>query len=435
MSHKSLEAKLNTSLDDIVKKEADHGGRKTNKTHGDNIHKHQHTNHHGHGGGGFRGGGGRGGPRGRGGGGGGRHHQSYGGHHHHNGRGSFGGGARLTRARPHHPPHFQQNQHGGQFPPQHQYQQHHLPMGGHPNQGYFQGGPPPHQYHQGPPMNGRGRGRGGEGGGFRGRGGGFRGRGGGRAPKLPVEDVAFLSTVVYTDGEGRLAVRLHNTDVVTIHKTNGEMVLTSGGFKTPQTRVVITEVLQALGLQLTVSQDNAGAERWCVTNGRNFMMPFNDGMKIRAQHSGQALTRASIVEQTLLQMQTSVNVRTKDHPTAIRIREQIAGKTAGDGDASALAEAEGTYEEGGGQQEGEGGGEEGYAEEEDVIEEEGEGEISQTDGGYEAGQEGAEYLQYQQEQQQGAEYVQHNAHLHNGEGATGHAPLSHDQSFSAMPQQ
>ena len=86
-------------------------------------------------------------------------------------------------------------------------------------------------------------------------------------------------TQVFSEG-GDTVVRLHQTNIVTI-RANGDVVLSSGGWRTHQSLKGINLSLQAVasGLQLVADGHVADAS-WRVTNGRDWSAPFYDGIVV-----------------------------------------------------------------------------------------------------------------------------------------------------------
>lgn len=82
------------------------------------------------------------------------------------------------------------------------------------------------------------------------------------------------NTVKWTDSDGATRYRLHHTDVVTI-RANGDVVLDSGGWKTPTTKERINACVPGL---IRVFQ-NKGL--WFVTKEGQSVIPFFDGMTIK----------------------------------------------------------------------------------------------------------------------------------------------------------
>ena len=78
--------------------------------------------------------------------------------------------------------------------------------------------------------------------------------------------------------DGDTLVRLHQTNIVTI-RANGDVSLSSGGWRTHQTLKGINMSLKTFvpGLQV-VSDGHVAEGAWRVTNGRDWSAPFHDGV-------------------------------------------------------------------------------------------------------------------------------------------------------------
>jgi hypothetical protein len=87
------------------------------------------------------------------------------------------------------------------------------------------------------------------------------------------------NTKVSHNADGSIAVRLHNTNVVTIE--NGTITLDSGGWKTVTTKARMNQVANELNLPYRVFQeDHSWFVRIFESNPRNFAightLPFDD---------------------------------------------------------------------------------------------------------------------------------------------------------------
>lgn len=153
-----------------------------------------------------------------------------------------------------------------------------------------------------------------------------KGKGKGKGRRIPIEDKALLNTYCTVNTEKHLVVRLYETEVVklwerVIHppgpvtekkaestekepqplaagkvkpedlpppKPEGPgmvLVLTSGKFRTPETKYIITEVLRPLGYHLT--EEGSKWLLWCdykkpgqVNQEPATSQPFEDGMEV-----------------------------------------------------------------------------------------------------------------------------------------------------------
>ena len=86
-------------------------------------------------------------------------------------------------------------------------------------------------------------------------------------------------TQVFSEN-GDSIVRLHQTNIVTI-KANGDVSLSSGGWRTHQTLKGINLSLKSFVPNLQVVADGHVAEgSWRVTNGLDFSAPFYDGVTV-----------------------------------------------------------------------------------------------------------------------------------------------------------
>uniref|UniRef100_A0A7S1F2L1 Uncharacterized protein n=1 Tax=Noctiluca scintillans TaxID=2966 RepID=A0A7S1F2L1_NOCSC len=131
-----------------------------------------------------------------------------------------------------------------------------------------------------------------------------RGKGKGRA-NIPVEARALLHTRCFFNDDGDFVVRLHDTAVFTLQKRpevadvdgkpaseaqGATLILTSGKFKTVQTRYILNLAMQPLSLRI----ENTNGERWEVL-GDSIRQPFEDGMEVHLQ----SVVRASNVKEHL----------------------------------------------------------------------------------------------------------------------------------------
>ncbi|GIL42041.1 hypothetical protein Vafri_108 [Volvox africanus] len=76
-------------------------------------------------------------------------------------------------------------------------------------------------------------------------------------------------------------MRFHKTDVVTV-RPNGDVVLTSGGYRTRTTFLSVQEALQPLGLTVHSSLEGEGRGEWSVGGPDGSRTPWQDGMVVPA---------------------------------------------------------------------------------------------------------------------------------------------------------
>jgi len=144
---------------------------------------------------------------------------------------------------------------------------------------------------------------------------GKAGGGKGKGKRLPPEDKALLKTQCFFNSAGELIVRLYDTEVFILKKRQGDtsgtkpqaaneetkvevkpegaanatdslvLVLTSGGFRTTETRSILNEALHPLSMRINGSDSS----RWTLcsdfkTPGQvtesSSSKPFEDGMQI-----------------------------------------------------------------------------------------------------------------------------------------------------------
>jgi hypothetical protein len=112
-------------------------------------------------------------------------------------------------------------------------------------------------------------------------------------------------TQVFSEG-GDSVVRLHQTNIVTI-RANGDVSLSSGGWRTHQTLKGINMSLKTFvpGLQV-VSDGHVAEGSWRVTNGRDWSSPFYDGVIVPG--AGPQNLAAQAAQMPGLFEQMSVNV-------------------------------------------------------------------------------------------------------------------------------
>ncbi|CEM38214.1 unnamed protein product [Vitrella brassicaformis CCMP3155] len=144
--------------------------------------------------------------------------------------------------------------------------------------------------------------------------------GGGRAPQRPGkkshEDRGVMHSECFYNVEGDLIVKLYDTEVVKVSKGKGDIVLNSGGFRTVETLNVIQKTLEPLGLKLKETDKKV----WSVTDGRSYLVPFEEGMKVKPPAIGpsasvmrqQPSVLMSIIMQHMKQVKTQVEHRTSN---------------------------------------------------------------------------------------------------------------------------
>ena len=87
-------------------------------------------------------------------------------------------------------------------------------------------------------------------------------------------------TQVFTDESQNCIVRLHQTNIVTVRQ-NGDLVLSSGGWRTHQTLKGINTALKTFSPGMQVLPDGHVAEgAWRVSNGSGWSAPFADGITL-----------------------------------------------------------------------------------------------------------------------------------------------------------
>ncbi|GIL74285.1 hypothetical protein Vretimale_2036 [Volvox reticuliferus] len=98
----------------------------------------------------------------------------------------------------------------------------------------------------------------------------------------PISDTYYQTfQKVHRDTSGNVCMRFHKTDVVTI-RPNGDVVLTSGGYRTRTTFLSVQEALQPLGLTVHSSQGGEGRVEWSVGGPDGSRTPWEDGMVVPA---------------------------------------------------------------------------------------------------------------------------------------------------------
>ncbi|KXZ52512.1 hypothetical protein GPECTOR_9g556 [Gonium pectorale] len=85
---------------------------------------------------------------------------------------------------------------------------------------------------------------------------------------------------VYRNANGAVCLRFHKTDIVVV-RPNGEVVLTSGGYKTRTTFCSVAEGIEPLGLTLR-SSGGEGRGDWFVELPDGGQLPWEDGMTVPA---------------------------------------------------------------------------------------------------------------------------------------------------------
>ena len=102
------------------------------------------------------------------------------------------------------------------------------------------------------------------------------------------------NTQVFTS-EGDTLIRLHQTNIVSI-KANGDLTLSSGGWRTHQTLKGMNMTLKTFAPGLSVVTDGHVAEgAWRVTNGRDWSVPFFDGVTVHGVGPQNLATQAAQV--------------------------------------------------------------------------------------------------------------------------------------------
>lgn len=117
-------------------------------------------------------------------------------------------------------------------------------------------------------------------------------REGRKRPRVPADEKALLNTQCFFNDEGDFVVRLYDTDVFAFKKrpevADGEgkasegaspgvvLVLTTGGYRTIETKLILSEALEPLSLRIA---DEGDASKWTVV-GEGIDQPFEDGMEV-----------------------------------------------------------------------------------------------------------------------------------------------------------
>ncbi|GIL42039.1 hypothetical protein Vafri_108, partial [Volvox africanus] len=98
----------------------------------------------------------------------------------------------------------------------------------------------------------------------------------------PISDTYYqIFQKVHRDTSGNVCMRFHKTDVVTV-RPNGDVVLTSGGYRTRTTFLSVQEALQPLGLTVHSSLEGEGRGEWSVGGPDGSRTPWQDGMVVPA---------------------------------------------------------------------------------------------------------------------------------------------------------
>jgi len=109
------------------------------------------------------------------------------------------------------------------------------------------------------------------------------------------------NTQVFTS-EGDTIIRLHQTNIVSI-KANGDLTLSSGGWRTHQTLKGMNMTLKTFAPGLSVVTDGHVAEgAWRVTNGREWSVPFFDGVTVHGAGPQNLAAQAAQVPNLFEQM-------------------------------------------------------------------------------------------------------------------------------------
>lgn len=132
-------------------------------------------------------------------------------------------------------------------------------------------------------------------------------------------------TTIFFKAGGDLAVKLYDTDVVVVKKTN-DLCLSSGGFKTIETLFVINEALKAMAVKVT--ETNPDDKEWSVSDNSLFQ-PFKDMMTLKPSIGKRypAGTCASLVNQVLTQ--AIYNAQDKLKQEKKKRAEEMAARPAG----------------------------------------------------------------------------------------------------------
>merc|ERR1719421_1166313 len=129
-----------------------------------------------------------------------------------------------------------------------------------------------------------------------------RGKGKGKGKfRLPPEDKALLNTQCFFNSDGDFVVKLYNTEVFVLRKRPEQadvaasppaagapaptavLILTTGGFKTVETKCILNEAMLPLDLKILDNDDH----KWTVS-GQNTLQPFEDGMKVKLKSGARA---------------------------------------------------------------------------------------------------------------------------------------------------
>ncbi|GLC35327.1 hypothetical protein PLESTB_000576800 [Pleodorina starrii] len=98
----------------------------------------------------------------------------------------------------------------------------------------------------------------------------------------PISDTYYQTfQKVHKNAGGNVCMRFHKTDVVVV-RPNGDVQLTSGGFRTRTTFLTVAEALQPLGFTLTSSLGGEGRGEWAVTAPDGSCTAWEDEMVIAA---------------------------------------------------------------------------------------------------------------------------------------------------------
>ncbi|CAJ1431986.1 unnamed protein product [Effrenium voratum] len=122
-----------------------------------------------------------------------------------------------------------------------------------------------------------------------------------RRQRLPPEEKALLKTQCFFNDDKDLVIKLYDTQVLVIKEKPGEksqekdseepapgslaLVLTSGGFRTAETKAILNEALKPMALHVEGGPDSKWSLRsdyktpGQVTNGSS-TQPFEDGMEV-----------------------------------------------------------------------------------------------------------------------------------------------------------
>lgn len=115
--------------------------------------------------------------------------------------------------------------------------------------------------------------------------------------------------------DNALIVNFKGTAVITVRRSNGDLVLDSGGWRTLSTKLLLNHALKPIGLKVIEEISNNDKVWQVVDEGNSFLKTFQDGMIISSTgpKTSRTLTlaRASIIQQHLSQLKFNVKARGK----------------------------------------------------------------------------------------------------------------------------